>query len=316
MEPYPLMNVMVDALSRRLVCSRSVLETVVMTLASGGHILLDDVPGVGKTTLARAVGMSVDGVTRRIQFTPDLLPGDVTGMSVYNRATGTFAFHAGPLFANVVLADEINRANPKTQSAMLEAMGEGSVSVDGVTHELPDPVLVIATQNPIETEGTYPLPEAQLDRFMTCISMGYPTAGDEASIIMDAQWRDPLLGMKPVCSPQDVVVLRAAVDAITIARPVAEYIVAIAAATRNHDDFIYGASPRASLHIATMARAHAALRQRDYVLPDDVRAVATAVLSHRIILRNRYVTSNSRAQVSAILEDIMRTLPVPRAADR
>lgn len=302
-----------DALEEALSCSREVIDLVVTTFAAGGHLLLEDVPGVGKTTLARAMGQAIGGVSHRIQFTPDLLPSDLTGVSIYSQTTHDFEFHEGPLFANIVIADEINRANPKTQSAMLEAMNEGQISVDGSTHPLPDPYFVIATQNPIELEGTYPLPEAQLDRFMACASFGYPSAKSEAAMLTSSDWSRPLERVGQICTDDDAAAIRATVRQVTIAESVADYTVALTRATRDHDGIRYGASPRASLHLAAMARARAFISGRDFVLPDDVQSLATPVLAHRLVLDDTGFGSTALARSRALIADIVAATPVPRA---
>ncbi|PLS25098.1 MoxR family ATPase [Bifidobacterium imperatoris] len=302
-----------DALASALSSSREVIDLVVTTFAAGGHLLLEDVPGVGKTTLARAMGQAIGGRARRIQFTPDLLPSDLTGVSIYSRDSHEFEFHPGPLFANIVIADEINRANPKTQSAMLEAMSEGQISVDGNTHTLPNPYLVIATQNPIELEGTYPLPEAQLDRFMTCSSFGYPSAKAEAAMLTATDWSNPLERVAQICSAEEAGRLRDAVRTVVIADAVADYIVALTRATRIREDVRYGASPRASLHLAAMARARAFINGRDYVLPDDVQTLAVPVLAHRLVLDDAGFGSSDLEHARQIIADIVSSTPVPRA---
>ncbi|WP_236029477.1 AAA family ATPase [Bifidobacterium miconisargentati] len=302
-----------DTLEQSLSCSREVIDLVVTTFAAGGHLLLEDVPGVGKTTLARAMGRAIDGESHRIQFTPDLLPSDLTGVSIYSQDTRDFEFHPGPLFANIVIADEINRANPKTQSAMLEAMNESQISVDGVTHTLPDPYFVIATQNPIELEGTYPLPEAQLDRFMSCASFGYPSAQAEAAMLTSADWSRPLDRVRRVCTGPETVAIRAAVRGVTLAGPVADYLVSIIRATRAREGIRYGASPRASLHLAAMARARAFINGRDFVLPDDVQSLAVPVLAHRLVLDDAGFGASSLDRARGIIADIVSATPVPRA---
>ncbi|WP_043164594.1 AAA family ATPase [Bifidobacterium callitrichos] len=301
-----------DELERALSCSREVVDLAVTTFAAGGHLLLEDVPGVGKTTLARALAQAVGGQVRRIQFTPDMLPSDLTGVNVWSQAENRFVFHHGPLFANVVIADEINRANPKTQSAMLEAMGEGSVSVDGVSYDLPDPYFVVATQNPIELEGTYPLPEAQLDRFMACTSFGYPSAEAESHMLTAADWSHPLGRVEQVCSPDIAIRIRSAARRVTIAEPVADYIVALTRATREHDGVRYGASPRASLFLGAMARARAMFDGRSYVLPDDVQQLAVPVLAHRLVLDDAGYGSETLATARAMIAELVRTVPAPR----
>ncbi|WP_345712720.1 AAA family ATPase, partial [Kineococcus glutinatus] len=243
-------------------------------LFAGGHLLVEDVPGVGKTMLAKAMARSIDGTVRRIQFTPDLLPSDVTGSSVYNQESADFEFRPGAVFANVVIGDEINRASPKTQSALLECMEEGQVTVDGTTHVLQEPFIVVATQNPVEMDGTYPLPEAQRDRFMARISMGYPAADAELAMLDQHGQEQPLESLAPVTDASGVRALVAAVRHLHAAAALKEYVVALVRATREHPDLRLGASPRAALHLLRAARAHAALDGRDHVLPDDVQLLA------------------------------------------
>ncbi|MBW3088770.1 MoxR family ATPase [Bifidobacterium sp. 82T24] len=305
----------IDALDAALSCSRDVIELTVTVLCAGGHLLLEDVPGVGKTTLARALGQCVGGDVHRVQFTPDMMPSDLTGVSIFDQTTRRFEFHPGPLFANIIIADEVNRANPKTQSAMLEAMAERQISVDGVTHALPEPYLVFATQNPIELEGTYPLPEAQLDRFMACTSLGYPTREAERAMLLADHANDPLAGIRPVCSTRDVLEAQRLAGAVYVAEPVADYIVAIVRATRDHADVRFGASPRAGLNLLAMARARAVIHHRDYVTPDDVRALVVPVLSHRLVLRASagMPSSFTTGAAADILAEITDRVPAPRA---
>ena len=315
-ESTTLANALIDALDAVLSCSRSVVELAVATFIAGGHLLLEDVPGVGKTTLARALGTAIGGDTRRIQFTPDMLPGDLTGVSVYNQRTGSFDFHPGPLFANIVIADEVNRANPKAQSAMLEAMGEGQVSADGRTWPLPDPFFVVATQNPIELEGTYPLPEAQLDRFMACTDFGYPTAEAECAMLTSPDSAQPLRSLHEICTVEQAQAMRAAVAQIMLSTPVARYIVDIVSATRAHTGIRYGASPRAGLHLAAMARAKALMTGRGFVIPDDVRAVAVPVLGHRLVLQDGGYGVAVMEHAKRLVTEILDQVAVPRAEQR
>lgn len=311
--PGAVLAGLADALDGVLSCSREVIDLAVATFAAGGHLLLEDVPGVGKTTLARALGTAIGGEVRRIQFTPDMLPGDLTGVNVYAQATGRFEFHPGPLFANIIIADEINRANPKAQSAMLEAMGEGQISVDGDTYRLPDPYFVVATQNPIELEGTYPLPEAQLDRFMACTSFGYPDADAEAGMLTSPDFRHPLAGLGRVCDTARMAAVRGAVSRVRLDGRMARYIVAITGATRHRDGVRYGASPRASLHLAALARAHALMDGRGFVLADDIRAMAVPALSHRLVLAGAGYGVSAMARARDVVADVIDAVPVPRA---
>lgn len=276
-----------------------------------GHVLIEDVPGVGKTVLTKAIARSIGCTFKRIQFTPDLLPSDVTGVSIYNQKTGNFEFRPGPILAQIVLADEINRATPKTQSALLEAMEENQISVDGITHHLPEPFMVMATQNPIEYEGTFPLPEAQLDRFMMNIKLGYPKISDEMNILDSHQYHHPLDDLEQIMTAEELVQIQQQVRAIHVDPTIREYIVSIANATRNHPNIYLGASPRGSLALYRGAQALAAMRGRGYVIPDDVKLLVKPTLAHRIIVtpaaRVRSVTS------TAVLDEIMQTVPVPGA---
>src|SRR5215472_5260294 len=276
-----------------------------------GHVLIEDVPGVGKTVLTKAIARSIGCSFKRIQFTPDLLPSDVTGVSIYNQKTGNFEFRPGPVMAQIVLADEVNRATPKTQSALLEAMEEGQITVDGISHPLPDPFIVMATQNPIEYEGTFPLPEAQLDRFMMNISLGYPKAADEMNILDSHQHHHPLDDLAQIMTAEELVAIQQQVRTIHVDSSIREYIVAISNATRNHNNIYLGASPRGSLALFRTSQALAAMHGRGYVIPDDVKILVKPTLAHRIIVtpaaRVRAVTS------TAILDEILQSVPVPGA---
>ncbi|MBI2861289.1 MAG: MoxR family ATPase [Chloroflexi bacterium] len=268
-----------------IVGKRSEVELALIALLCQGHLLIEDVPGVGKTMLAKSLARSISCTFRRIQFTPDLLPSDITGVSIYNQKTGDFEFRAGPIIANIVLADEINRATPKTQSALLECMEERQISVDGHTYRMPAPFLVIATQNPIEYEGTFPLPEAQLDRFLLRIRLGYPSPADEVSIISQQMVSHPIDELGEVLSAEDLLTLQRQIrERVFVHDYVREYIVAIVNATRQHPDVYLGASPRGSLALFRASQALAALYGRDYVIPDDVKRLAEACLAHRLIL--------------------------------
>ena len=292
-----------------IVGKRDVIELAIAGLLSNGHILIEDIPGVGKTMLGRALARAVGGAFRRIQFTPDLLPADVTGTTIFNQKSGEFEFRPGPVFTNVLLADEINRATPKAQSSLLEAMEEFQVTVDGVTHELPRPFFVVATENPIEVEGVYILPEAQLDRFLMKLTVGYPGRRDEVEIIDRQMNHHPIVDVRPVLSAQEVVALQQAIRDVYVDSSVKTYVVELVAATRGHRQVRLGASPRASLALVRAAQAVAALAGRDFVVPDDIKRVAHPVMEHRLIvkseLRVRGVTPG------AVVEDVMNTVPVP-----
>ena len=288
---------------------RDAVELAVMCLLAEGHLLIEDVPGVGKTSLAKALAASIDCTWKRVQFTPDLLPSDLVGVSVFQRATESFVFQPGPLFANIVLADEINRASPKTQSALLEAMEERQVSTDGISHLLPVPFMVAATQNPVEQEGTYRLPESQLDRFLMRLSLGYPGRDAELAILDSNGVADSLLALRPVVSADEIVQMCAAVRTVHIADVLKSYMVDIAETSRNHSGLLLGLSPRATLQLARATRAHAAAHGRDYAIPDDVKAVAIPVLSHRVVLRPD-ASSRGLTGVAAVHE-LLAAVPVP-----
>ncbi len=288
---------------------RGAIDMAMVVLLAEGHLLLEDVPGVGKTMLAKALGRSIDCSVRRIQFTPDLLPSDVTGVSVYNQQTREFEFKPGGIFANIVVGDEINRASPKTQSALLESMEERQVSVDGQTHRLDSPFMVIATQNPIEMEGTYPLPEAQRDRFMARIEMGYPTVNAELEMLDTHGQVDPLAALSPVTDAATISALIAAVRDVYVAPSVKQFLVDVVSATRSNRDLRLGASPRASLQLLRAARAQAALSGRDYVLPDDISGLAVSVLAHRVLPSTE--AQLARRSVVEIITKAVRGVPVP-----
>jgi len=289
---------------------RESIEFAVMALLAEGHLLIEDVPGVGKTSLAKALAGSIDCTWKRVQFTPDLLPTDLIGVSVYERSTERFRFTPGPLFANIVLADEINRASPKTQSALLEAMEERQISADGVTHTLPPPFMVIATQNPVEQEGTYRLPESQLDRFLLRISLGYPGRTAEMEILDGQGAAEVLRELQPVVSAEEVMAMVRSVRAVYLASALKSYMIDIAEASRRHTSIELGLSPRATLQLAAAVRGHAAARGRDYGTPDDVKAVAVSVLSHRLLLR---AGSNARTSAEDLVRELLADVPVPVA---
>lgn len=286
-----------------------VVRTVVTVLLAQGHLLVEDVPGVGKTMLAKALGRSIDCSVQRVQFTPDLLPSDVTGVSVFNQDARTFEFRPGAVFANIVVGDEINRASPKTQSALLEAMAEGQVTVDGTTYRLEEPFMVMATQNPIEMEGTYPLPEAQRDRFMARIEMGYPDPAAELAMIGSHSEADPLSELRPVTDAATVARLVQSVRRLYASPAVLQYVVDLATTSRRHPRLRLGISPRAALHLVRAARAHAALAGRTHVLPDDVQRLAVPVLAHRVILSNDAQLARDSAE--QVVTDLLREVPVP-----
>ena len=299
----------IENVERVMVGKSDAVELGVIALMCGGHALIEDVPGVGKTMLARSVAKSVGCAFKRIQFTPDLLPTDVTGVSIYNQQNGAFEFRAGPIISQLVLADEVNRATPKTQSAMLEAMDERQVTVEGVTHAMPSPFMVMATQNPVEYEGTFPLPEAQLDRFLLIIRLGYPTPEEELEIVERQQLAHPIEALEAVASAEDVIGLQRAIREIYVDDLVKRYIVALVDSTRSREDVALGASPRASLALFRGAQAAALLGDRDFVLPDDVKRLAVPMLSHRMIVS---AAARMRGTQSAeIVETILDETAVP-----
>lgn len=288
---------------------QEVIEQTLLCLLAGGHLLVEDVPGVGKTLLAKALGASIGAQIGRIQFTPDLLPADVTGVSIWNRNTAEFEFRPGPVFTELVLADEINRASPKTQSALLEAMAEAQVTVDGITHPLSNPFMVLATQNPIEQEGTYPLPEAQLDRFLMKISMGYPARGDELLILQTHETDGLVDRLQPVANLQDILAMTKMVSSVQIAPELRNYLIDLAEATRRHPAVALGISPRGTLSLQRVARARAAALGRVYVTDDDIKAIANQVVAHRMILRPEAILQGTSPQ--SIVADVLRNVPVP-----
>ncbi|MBN2240658.1 MAG: MoxR family ATPase [Dehalococcoidales bacterium] len=302
-------NKLIENIEKIIVGKNEVIKLAVITLLSQGHLLIADPPGVGKTMLARSLAKSINCTFNRIQFTPDMLPGDVTGVSVFNQKTYDFEFRPGPVMANIVLADEINRANPRVQSALLECMGERQVTVDGVTHPVPAPFHVIATENPVEYESTFSLPETQMDRFLMSISMGYPSIEEEMDILTRQQYNHPIEELEPVMDSAEISSVQKAVTTIHVDDTVKEYIVTIAAATRTSQALSLGASPRGSLALFRASQARAFLNQRTFVLPDDVKAMVLPVLAHRIKPVSSNTSGNAAAQT--ILAEIVDGIPVP-----
>jgi MoxR-like ATPase len=301
-----------DNVERVVQGKSDVIHLVVLCLVAEGHLLIEDVPGVGKTSLAKALATSLDCSWGRIQFTPDLLPSDVVGGTVWNRGTSTFEFRPGAVFANLVLGDEINRASPKTQSALLECMEERQVTVDGATYALAPPFMVIATQNPIEHEGTYPLPESQLDRFLMRVTVGYPARAAELEILDTHGGEQPLDTLRPVASADDVLALAEVARTVHVAPSLKAYLVDLAEATRRHSALALGMSPRATLGLQKVARARAAMAGRNYLIPDDIKAMATTVLSHRLALTPEAAMQGMTS--TEVVEDVLRHVAVPTTA--
>ena len=300
-----------DNMARVMIGKRRAIKLLLVALLAEGHVLLEDVPGVGKTLLARSLAKSIGGSFKRIQFTPDILPADVTGFNVYDQKTGEFKFQPGPVMSNILLADEINRTIPRTQASLLESMQEYQVTVDSQTMALPRPFFVLATQNPIEQEGTFPLPEAQLDRFLIRINLGYPSCEEEMLMLERFQQDDPLQALEAVATTQELIALQEERRSIFVSAAVRRYIVEITTATRTAPQLRFGASPRASLHLMRAAQALAALEGRDYVLPDDVKELAVEVLAHRLVLETREKLHGLTPQ--KFLEGVLEQAPVPAA---
>lgn len=291
-----------------IVGKEKTIDLLMVALLCEGHVLIEDVPGVGKTMLARSLAISLGGIFKRLQCTPDLLPNDITGVSIFNQAENDFHFRPGPLFVNILLADEINRATPRTQSALLEAMQERQVTVDGTTYPLPMPFMVLATQNPIEYEGTFPLPEAQLDRFMLKIDLGYPTHDEEKEILLRLERRHPIDSLAPVVQPKDIVSLIPLIWDVNVDGTVRDYIINLINATRNHPDILLGGSPRATLSLFKSCQAFAAISNRDHVLPDDVKYLAVPVLSHRFLLKPEAELRGSTS--TSLINRLLETTPL------
>lgn len=311
--PFNICRSILENIERVIVGKARPAELLLAALLAEGHVLLNDVPGVGKTLLAKSLARSIGGSFKRVQFTPDLLPADITGFNIYDQKAGQFRFQAGPVMSNVLLADEINRTIPRTQASLLESMEEGQVTVDGVTFSLPRPFFVIATQNPIELEGTFPLPEAQLDRFLLCVDLGYPSREEEHAILRRFQQDDPLAELQAVTTPQQILELQQARRKILVSAPVREYIVSLVEATRRSGALRFGVSPRGSLHLMRAAQALAMLREREYILPDDVKDLVAPVLAHRLILQVEERLKGVTPQ--KILEEMVTGIPVPASGD-
>lgn len=306
---FSICHKIAENINKVIVGKNKAIELMLATLLAEGHLLVEDVPGVGKTLLARALAKSIGGTFHRIQFTPDLLPSDITGFNIYNQKEGKFVFQRGPIMSNIVLADEINRTIPRTQSSLLESMQERQVTIDGVTMDLPIPFFVIATQNPIELEGTFPLPEAQLDRFLMCIDLDYPTHDEEILILERFQKDEPLESLQAVSTPDEILHLQKERANIYIAQEINHYIVNLANATRDSSKIRFGASPRASLHLMRAAQALAALRNRDFVLPDDIKELFIPLLAHRIVIETKERLKGTSAQ--RLLEEILEQVEIP-----
>ncbi len=305
---------MAQSIGQVLFGKRNEIRLTILGLISRGHILIEDIPGVGKTMMAKALSRSVGCSFSRIQFTPDMLPSDVTGVSLFNQKTREFEFRAGPIMAQIVLADEINRATPKTQAALLEAMEEYQVTVDGITYNMPEPFLILATQNPIEYEGTFPLPEAQLDRFLIRIKLGYPSPAEELTVLSAQQYEHPINNMQQVVSLEDLQAAQKAVKQVYVAEEIKQYIVDIVNATRHHPDVYLGSSPRGSLALFRTSQTRAAMAGRDYVIPDDIKALVEVTLAHRIIVGPE--ARVNRVSADTIVHDVLASTPVPGASVR
>ncbi len=298
-----------DNIQKVIIGKDDIIDLALIAMLCQGHLLLEDVPGTGKTMLAKTIAASLGSTFRRVQFTPDLLPSDVTGIYYFDQKAKEFEFRAGPIFSQILLADEINRATPRTQSALLEAMQERQVTIDITTHKLPQPFLVLATQNPVELEGTFPLPEAQLDRFIMKIAMGYPSDNEENEILLRFERQDPLVTLEPVLQPEDIVAMQEEVRKVRVEESIRQYIVNVCRATRDHEDIELGASPRATMALYRTCQAMAAIRGRDFVIPDDVKTMAPFVLTHRLMINPQ--TRLRGRKPEDVMRDVVNVVPVP-----
>lgn len=309
-----VLNRIIENVEKVIVGKRQTIEKMIVAILAQGHILFEDVPGVGKTRMVKALAQSINGTFKRIQFTPDLLPTDVIGVSVYNQKTMEFEFKQGPIMTNILLADEINRTSPKTQSALLESMEERSVTIDGTTYPLDKPFMVMATQNPVEYEGTYPLPEAQMDRFMMKLHLGYPDKSDEVEILSRRGMMDGSEMLSAVCTIEEIVELQGQIPRVYVSEAIKEYIVEICQLTRSHNDVLLGVSPRGTVAFYKAAQARAFLKERDFVTPDDVKELAVEVLAHRIILKGEARFEGVRAE--QVVHSVLKRIPVPVAREK
>ena len=313
MENNIVLQNIISNVEKVMVGKRGTIEKIIICLISGGHVLIEDVPGVGKTVLVHSIAKSINCDFKRIQFTPDLLPSDITGVSIYNQKTGEFEFKKGPIMGQIILADEINRTSPKTQASLLEAMEEHQITVDGVTYKLKEPFMVLATQNPMEYEGTFPLPEAQLDRFMMKVNIGYPDETSELNMLKRFKEINPLTELKPVASTEDIIRIKNEVKSVMVNSGVEMYILSIVRSTRENDKILLGASPRASLNLYRASQGRAILKGRDFVTPDDVKYVSKPVLNHRIIVKPEYRLKG--LSVEDVIDEILKSVKVPGVSD-
>jgi MoxR-like ATPase len=309
MENNIVLQNIISNVEKVMVGKRGTIEKIIICLISGGHVLIEDVPGVGKTVLVHSIAKSINCDFKRIQFTPDLLPSDITGVSIYNQKTGEFEFKKGPIMGQIILADEINRTSPKTQASLLEAMEEHQITVDGITYKLKEPFMVLATQNPMEYEGTFPLPEAQLDRFMMKVNIGYPDETSELNMLKRFKEINPLTELKPVANTEDIIRIKNEVKSVMVNSEVEMYILSIVRSTRENDKILLGASPRASLNLYRASQGRAILKGRDFVTPDDVKYVSKSVLSHRIIVKPEYRLKG--LSVEDVINEILKSIKVP-----